>query len=299
MTPRSRRGASPVTLLFAVSLLGASLLGGLLAAVVPAVPAAASVQTTIFAATDAQRANAGLPALVSNPTLDSVAQSWAQHMAQTGELEHRPDLAAGVPDGWRSLAENIAAGYRDGDQVVAGWMDSTGHRENILGDSTDLGVGWVVDSSGTSWAVQVFATYPGSGGGPRAASTPAETGQDSGGGSAVAPPAAPPAPAPVVAPPPAPVPAGPDRTAAAFTARLERTAGTTSTAGGPAAATETAGSQDRRSASADLAADPASAVSRPSSLALLGGILLSISLAIFAAVVSARRTSGRRHLHRA
>ena len=44
---------------------------------------------------------------------------------------------------WRRLAENIAYGYRTASSVVAGWMNSSGHRANILNcDLTEIGVGF-------------------------------------------------------------------------------------------------------------------------------------------------------------
>ncbi len=43
---------------------------------------------------------------------------------------------------WRRLAENIAAGYPSPEAVVEGWMNSPGHRANILNcDLTEIGVG--------------------------------------------------------------------------------------------------------------------------------------------------------------
>lgn len=158
----------------AILVLAAALGVGAAVAAVPASPAAASEQSAIVTATNAERASAGLPALASNPGLDRVAQDWAQYMSDTGRMQHRPDLSDGVPEGWTSLGENVASGYRDGEDVVTGWMNSPGHRENILGDFTDIGVGWVVDGSGTSWSVQVFGSYPDSGTGAPQADVDAE-----------------------------------------------------------------------------------------------------------------------------
>ena len=56
-------------------------------------------------------------------------------------------------------AENIALGFRVTD-VVTGWMNSEGHRFNILDGHTALGVGFAYDSDGQPWYVQNFAAYP-------------------------------------------------------------------------------------------------------------------------------------------
>ena len=66
-------------------------------------------------------------------------------------------LAAGYR--YRKVAENIAAGQRDAAEVVRGWMNSPGHRANILdAELTQIGVGLVSGGPyGTTWT-QVFGT---------------------------------------------------------------------------------------------------------------------------------------------
>ena len=47
---------------------------------------------------------------------------------------------------YRSAGENIAAGYTDAADVMNGWMNSPGHRANILSDSYDqVGIGYYYD----------------------------------------------------------------------------------------------------------------------------------------------------------
>lgn len=62
---------------------------------------------------------------------------------------------------WSSYAENIAAGYGSPADVVAGWMDSPGHRANILSTNvTEIGIGYVYVASspyGVYWTA-VFAS---------------------------------------------------------------------------------------------------------------------------------------------
>ena len=60
---------------------------------------------------------------------------------------------------WRSYGENIAYGYSTAERVMEGWMNSSGHRANILKNNfTDIGVGYASDSRGRIYAVQVFGT---------------------------------------------------------------------------------------------------------------------------------------------
>ena len=61
------------------------------------------------------------------------------------------------------MAENIAAGYPTAEDVVSGWMNSPGHRANILSPKyTEVGVGVVNGEGkfGTYWAEE-FGARPG------------------------------------------------------------------------------------------------------------------------------------------
>lgn len=59
---------------------------------------------------------------------------------------------------WHAVGENIAWGYMTPDAVMTGWMNSAGHKANILGSSyTELGVGYALDAAGRPYWVQVFA----------------------------------------------------------------------------------------------------------------------------------------------
>lgn len=142
---------------------------------VSAPPASASPADTITELANDARAAAGKAPLARNANLDAVARAWARKMAADGRLWHNPNLASEIPSGWRRVGENVAQGYRTGAQMHAGWMGSSGHRANILGDFTDIGVAFL-ESGGTTWGVQVFANYPnGSGARPAPVPTAART----------------------------------------------------------------------------------------------------------------------------
>lgn len=140
---------------------------------VSAPPASASPADTITELANDARAAAGKAPLARNANLDAVARAWARKMAADGRLWHNPNLASEIPSGWRRVGENVAQGYRTGAQMHAGWMGSSGHRANILGDFTDIGVAFL-ESGGTTWGVQVFANYP-NGSGARPAPVPTAT----------------------------------------------------------------------------------------------------------------------------
>jgi len=146
-----------------ISLLAAAaLLCGLFA--MPA-DAARTVDTSGFAAemlrlVNAEREKAGLAALGSLAALDAAAQKRAEEI--TVLFSHtRPGggKCFTVLDDYgvdsSSRGENIAAGYQTPAEVVAGWMNSSGHRQNILGDYHKLGVGIAVKDGRIHW-VQIF-----------------------------------------------------------------------------------------------------------------------------------------------
>ena len=120
--------------------------------------AAESDISTIFTNTNSARVAAGLPALKRNPAMDAVAQAWAQKMAASGTMSHNPSYSTQIPSGWTRASENVAYGYKS-NAVVTGWLNSPGHKANIMGDVTDVGIGYFVDAKGVAWSVQNFAKY--------------------------------------------------------------------------------------------------------------------------------------------
>ena len=96
------------------------------------------------------RAENGRRPLKLNQELNAAAQKHSRAMAQGDFFSHtslngdRPwDRAEDEGYTARSMGENIAAGQRTPQQVVQGWINSPGHRRNLLNPSyTELGVGY-------------------------------------------------------------------------------------------------------------------------------------------------------------
>lgn len=170
---------------FGAIVLGAVVLGAVAPVFAPA--ASAAPADTIYSLVNQARATAGLRGFLHNPDMDAVAAAWAEQMGAAGVMSHNPQFSAQIPGGWTRAGENVAEGYPTPQAMFDGWMKSPGHRANILGDYTDVGIAFV-SLNGRTWGVQDFGKYPGHVG-PAAPPPP------------VAPPVA--APAPV----PAPVPA--------------------------------------------------------------------------------------------
>lgn len=126
-------------------------------AIAPGTPASAAPADDIYALVNEARWANGQAGLIRNPAMDQVAADWAATMAANGTLAHNPDYASQIPGGWSAAAENVAQGHPTGTAMHDGWMGSSGHRANILGDYTDIGIAFL-SSGGTTWGVEVFAT---------------------------------------------------------------------------------------------------------------------------------------------
>ncbi|MFI0960270.1 CAP domain-containing protein [Streptomyces sp. NPDC021080] len=118
----------------------------------------------VIALTNTERASAGLAPLTADATLTAAAQAHSADMvardfyAHTSPEGTQPwDRAAAAGCTRRSIGENIACGQRSPAEVVQGWMDSPGHRANILKrDFTHIGIGLAGGSrAGTYWT-QLF-----------------------------------------------------------------------------------------------------------------------------------------------
>jgi hypothetical protein len=112
----------------------------------------------VFELTNQERVKNGLSPLKTNAELNFAADKYAEEMSKRRVLSHTGpdgskawDRAEAVGYEAQMMGENIAAGQRTPEQVVKGWMDSPGHRANILRSQyTDIGVGfynnyWVQD----------------------------------------------------------------------------------------------------------------------------------------------------------
>ncbi|MFF0015513.1 CAP domain-containing protein [Streptomyces sp. NPDC005374] len=118
----------------------------------------------VVALTNRERAGAGLPPLAVDPLLARAAQAYSTDMAARAFYSHTSpegtqpwDRAAAAGSTRRSIGENIACGQRSAAEVVEGWMNSPGHRANILKPAfTHIGIGFAGGGpAGTYWT-QLF-----------------------------------------------------------------------------------------------------------------------------------------------
>jgi len=112
--------------------------------------------------TNAERAKVGVAPLTLSSELRSAAEDYSVVLATSDCFQHTcgpvPDIADRIGQagylGWTAIGENIAAGYQSPEAVVAGWMASPGHRQNLLNSKyKEIGIGMAVGGGryGTFW----------------------------------------------------------------------------------------------------------------------------------------------------
>lgn len=121
---------------------------------------ASQIEQAVLTLTNAERQKAGLKSLQMDEKLMKSARAKSADMASKNYFSHTSPTygspfdqmkANGIT--YRAAAENIAMGQRSAEEVVKGWMESPGHRQNILTPGfTHIGIGY--DAKGNYWTQQ-------------------------------------------------------------------------------------------------------------------------------------------------
>ena len=143
------------------------------AAALPASAASAVDEQDFVTRINNERTSRGLNALTVCGGIVDVARAWSdQRAASSNQIGHNPSYSNQMPSGWTRAAENVAWGSGSNATVAVlhqALMNSQGHKDNILGDFTHIGVGVTIKGSGTSkemYVTENFGKYPnGCGGG--------------------------------------------------------------------------------------------------------------------------------------
>jgi uncharacterized YkwD family protein/spore coat assembly protein SafA len=123
-----------------------------------------ALETEVIRLVNVERARAGRPALVENSKLSNVARIKANDFIKSNYFSHNSPTYGSPFDMIRSFgitftaaAENIAKGQGTAAEAVNSWMNSSGHRANILNSTyNQIGVGVARDNRGNMFWVQMF-----------------------------------------------------------------------------------------------------------------------------------------------
>ena len=124
-----------------------------------------STEQQVFNLTNQERAALNIPLLKADNRLTQAARNHSQDMAINDFFSHTGSNGSSGGQrmsnqgyDWNTWGENIAAGYTSAQSVMNAWMNSSGHRANILRNSfCDLGVGVISNTNGRLYWTQNFA----------------------------------------------------------------------------------------------------------------------------------------------
>ena len=111
-----------------------------------------------------ERAKVGLSPLALNLQLSTMARSKSQDMIDKGYFSHQSptygspfDMMKSFGFTYMSAGENIAEGQSTAIEIMTSWMNSPGHKANILSNNySEIGVGLAIKTDGTCYWTQDF-----------------------------------------------------------------------------------------------------------------------------------------------
>ena len=122
----------------------------------------AAAENLFVAKINAERARAGLGSLSVDLQLTGVARNWSDQMAAAAKMSHNPQLAGQVQGDWTRLGENVGHSTYAGlspaqfvERLHSAFMNSPGHKANVMGDFNQVGVG-VRMTSAQMWVTVNF-----------------------------------------------------------------------------------------------------------------------------------------------
>lgn len=123
-----------------------------------------SIEQTIHTQINDYRTKRGLPKLTIDERISNIARTHSQNMANgkvpfghNGFSERVKVISTMIP--YSAAAENVAynKGYSDpATKAVEGWLNSTGHRQNIEGNYNLTGIGVALNAKGEYYFTQIF-----------------------------------------------------------------------------------------------------------------------------------------------
>ena len=120
----------------------------------------------VLSLVNTERQKQGLSSLTLSDKLTAVANEKARDMAENNYFSHTSptygspfQMLQQYGIRYKAAGENIAAGQKSAEEVMNSWMNSSGHRANILNPSfTEIGIGYYAGGSyGTYWAQEFLS----------------------------------------------------------------------------------------------------------------------------------------------
>ncbi len=119
-----------------------------------------SVTNEILKLVNQHRQSKGLSALERSTTADELAVEHTQYMITQGRISHDNQKekfdTLKEKENARGFGENVAAGQQSAQSVMTAWINSEGHRKNIEGNYTHIGIAAIKNENGSYYYTQIF-----------------------------------------------------------------------------------------------------------------------------------------------
>lgn len=123
-----------------------------------------TLETEVIKLVNDERTKAGRPSVTENNELSSIARLKSEDFIKNNYFSHNSptygtpfDMMRQFGINFTAAAENIASGQKTAEEVMETWMNSSGHRANVLNSTyNQIGVGVARDSNGNLYWTQMF-----------------------------------------------------------------------------------------------------------------------------------------------
>lgn len=130
----------------------------------PSVSGLSAIELEVVRLVNIERQKEGLQPLIASPELSNVARKKSEDMAKNNYFSHTSptygspfEMMKQFGIKYNTAGENIAKGQLSAQSVVNAWMNSSGHRANIMNPSFNkIGVGHYQSGNGTNYWTQMF-----------------------------------------------------------------------------------------------------------------------------------------------
>jgi len=121
---------------------------------------ALTITEEILILVNEHRQNIGKSVLTRDSSADSFAEEHSNYMMAQNKISHDNfgDRFQYLQDDVNAVAagENVASGYPTAESVMEGWLNSPGHRDNIIGNFTHIGIAAIKNPQGVYYYTQLF-----------------------------------------------------------------------------------------------------------------------------------------------
>lgn len=119
-----------------------------------------TIESEIFQLVNNHRASISKPSLEANVLANNLAKEHTLYMINKGDISHDNSDLRGQrlfsEEQASRVGENVAYRYKTAQEVMEAWLNSSGHKKNIEGDYTHIGISAIKSEAGAYYYTQLF-----------------------------------------------------------------------------------------------------------------------------------------------